>query len=204
MSSPRNRLRVIAFIVGLLAVVELAPRYLLYGDRPIKADAVVVYLGPDFTARKMEAERLVNAGYARYLIVPAYRGVSEVRLGDHFVEVERMPTVRGNGSGSSRKHEGYLEDTHRETLIARELMQALGAKSAIFVSSPYHMRRIKIIADRVFGADPGKRVFVGSRYETVEPDTWWLRARERWWVFSEYVKILWFQLYTMRAIQSWL
>jgi len=50
-------------------------------------------------------------------------------------------------------------------------MESLGLTSGIFVSSPYHMRRIKVIAERVYrdaaGAPTYRLYFVPSRYETL-------------------------------------
>jgi hypothetical protein len=56
----------------ILILVLYAPHYLNYADPPIKADAIVLFIGPDLEARKKEANKLLDAGYANYLIIPAY------------------------------------------------------------------------------------------------------------------------------------
>jgi hypothetical protein len=63
-----------ALIVLLLlagAAALYAPRYLVYADKPVKADTIIVFEGGVDTSREKEAYRLQNEGYAGYLIIPA-------------------------------------------------------------------------------------------------------------------------------------
>ena len=111
----------------------------------------------------------------------------------------------------------FVEDTHDEALIARDMMERLGISSAILVSSPYHMRRIRIIAAQVFHqkassapdakasscppfAKEGKGGFefisVPTRYETPNDGFWLFNNYDRKFVLTEYMKIGWFLLYS--------
>ena len=79
-------------------------------------------------------------------------------------------------------------------------MEGLGFTSAIFVSSPYHMRRINIIAKSVF-LDPKntptfKLYFVPTRYETPHLNFWLLNIHDLRFVLMEYSKIFWFFIYS--------
>ena len=74
-------------------------------------------------------------------------------------------------------------------------MERLGISSAILVSSPYHMRRIKLIAERVFGERPTV-CYVPTRYETPNEGFWLFNGYERKFVLTEYMKIGWFVLYS--------
>ena len=76
-------------------------------------------------------------------------------------------------------------------------MDTAGYTSAIFVSAPYHMRRIRIIAARVFSnSNKNYRLaFIGSRYLqhgiSLSVFRWSFIKR----VFMEYIKICWFWFY---------
>jgi len=72
-------------------------------------------------------------------------------------------------------------------------MDAYGFKSAIFVSSPYHMRRIKIITEKVFGSGYDIKM-TPSRFErkisTGLPSLYDVQN-----TFTEIAKIIWFFCY---------
>ena len=74
-------------------------------------------------------------------------------------------------------------------------MSQYGLSSAIFVSSPYHMRRIKIIVIRVFDNDDGEFYFIPTHYEKAPAAFWELSWADWKKVTREYGKILWFFVY---------
>ena len=80
-------------------------------------------------------------------------------------------------------------------LNAKTLIDRLGLKSAIFVSSPYHMRRVKLIVSTVFKDGDYNLFFVPSRYEKTNGNFWYLYEYDLKNVTSEYLKIAWFLLY---------
>ena len=82
-------------------------------------------------------------------------------------------------------------------LFSKTLMDRFGYRSAILVSSPYHMRRIRIIAERVFGKGKYGLCFVPIRYESEATVSWFLRLWHLKFVSSEYVKIAWFEIYSL-------
>ena len=73
------------------------------------------------------------------------------------------------------------------------MMEQYGLKSAIFVSSPDHMRRIKIITERIFHEEPVRIVFVPIRVEPAHQD---LTLSDYKRMGKEYVKIIWFLMYS--------
>jgi hypothetical protein len=174
----------------------LAPRFLDYHEEIIKADAIILFVGPDWEARKDETRRLLTDGYSTKLIIPLYhkyfllgpnRGIPEVRT-----TVQDNSIARAN---KMRDYPRYFENTHVELLEAKQMMDALGLKSALCVSSAYHMRRVKVMADTVFKGN-GYRiccapVMAGGK----EHKIWFLDREQVAWVTSEYFKLVWFWLY---------
>ncbi|MHB8110852.1 MAG: YdcF family protein [Syntrophorhabdaceae bacterium] len=177
----------IGVIIIIAVLMYYAPNYLLYAEHPEKADAIVLFLGNEYKERRAEANRLLAEGYAAYLLIPAYGKLAKT---PHHVKAYR--------NGVPVRPSGYpvvYEDTHVEILEAKRLMDKNGLKSALFVSSPHHMRRIKLIADRVFTEEAYHNTYVPTRFEKQNPGAWFLRQSDVKKVTSEYGKIAWFFLY---------
>lgn len=189
------------YLLPVLLVVTIflifAPGFLFTEDIPRKSDAAVLFVGPGNEARLNEARQLVKGGYARYLLIPFSGEIFTtdsaggfVRLTDNQPRRELFHKIRIAAS-----YEKYYENTHIEALEAKRMMNERGLKSAMLVSSGFHMRRIRMIADRVFD----DRKYVVTCY----PAQWhkkytaadWLDAERRKIIFSEYVKIVWFLAY---------
>lgn len=192
----RKRLIILILVIlSLLGLILSAPHYLLYSTQYEKADAIVLLLGPDFNARQKEAYDLISNGMADYLIIPAYKKTYRVfdkgaikYLPANFPEPK---TMEKNVDVPPR----FYEDTHWEIVEAKKALFHYGLGSAIFVSSPYHMRRIKIIVIRVFDKDDGVFYFVPTHYEKAPTGFWELSLSDWKKVIREYGKILWFSVY---------
>lgn len=176
------------------AVVLYSPRYLLYFTDCRKADAIILLLGPDFKARQKEARDLLNAGMADYLIIPAYHKI--YKTSDKGKSQYLLPGLylSRSGSAGSLSYPGFYEDTHIEIIEAKKIMTDHGLQSAIFVSSPYHMRRIRLISGKVFGNE-GYLYFVPTVYEKAPADFLDLSLSDWKKVRREYGKMLWFLIY---------
>jgi hypothetical protein len=188
----KNKSLAILFIFLLLAgtAIYYAPRYLTYADKPVKSDAVILFIGS--VDRKKEARRLLDEGYARFLIVPAFKQVFTHK----YIPVRVPDATKHTTSKVFKGYPGFYENTHVEVLHAKNMMNAMGLKSAIMVSSPYHMRRIRMISKKVFGEQSRYFSYVPTRYESYPID---LRDMDRvdWmFVIQEYLKICWFRLYS--------
>jgi len=183
------------FAILFFTALYFAPYYLVFSQKPEKSDAVILLVGSD-NARFREAEQLVREGYADYLIIPAFnrvlRGESNRSLNQPFSIP--VPPAGAYGTNETR------ENTHLEIAQARRIMDGLGCTSAIFVSSPYHMRRIKIIAKSVFlertKTPTFQLYFVPTRYETPYLSSWFLKTHDLKFVSSEYAKMAWFLIYS--------
>ena len=195
----RNRKRLLTLIlvtVSLSGLILSAPHYLLYSSPYKKADAIVVLLGPDFNARQKEAYDLISKGMADYFIIPAYNKTYRVLnkgaivyLTDNF---PKLKTMEKNVDVPPY----FYEDTHWEVIEAKKEMSYYGLNSAIFVSSPYHMRRIKIIVAKVFDTKEREFYFIPTHYEQAPAGFWELSPADWKKVAREYGKILWFIVYS--------
>jgi uncharacterized SAM-binding protein YcdF (DUF218 family) len=193
----RKRLFVLILVIlSLLGLILSAPDYLLYSSPYRKSDAIVLLLGPDFNARQKEAYDLISNGMADYLIIPAYnktyRVLNKGAIKYLPANVPESKTMKKNVDTPPR----FYEDTHWEIIDAKKVLSHYGLRSAIFVSSPYHMRRIKIIVIRVFDKNDGVFYFIPTHYEKAPAAFWELSWADWKKVGREYGKILWFYIYS--------
>ncbi len=192
-----KRFVIICCILFLFAgLIFISPRYLLYSTDYKKTDAIIILLGPDFKARKKEADALLNKGMANYLIIPAYHKAYTINA--RTMEKKLTPYKNSPASANYKdvSYPGFYEDTHLEILEARQVMSIFGLKSAIFVSSPYHMRRVQLIVRSVFDSNNGAFYFVPTSFEKAPANFWELSSVEWRKVRREYSKILWFYVYS--------
>ena len=170
-----------------------AAAFLTCRELPVTADDVVLFVGPDNAERRKEARQLLEQGYADLLLIPALK--SALVMADN--KLVKAPFYMPMPSSVDRtNYPAYYENTHIEALKARQMMESLGLTSAILVSSPYHMKRISIIARQVFSHEKYRLTFRGSRH--VQPDHLpsqftWTRMQQ---VIGEYIKIGWFYGYS--------
>jgi hypothetical protein len=192
----RKRLLVLILVIlSLLGLILSSPHYLLYSSQYKKADAIVLLLGPDFNARQKEAYDLISKGMADYFIIPAYNKTYRVLdKGAITYLPDNLPELKAMEKNVDAPPYFY-EDTHWEIIEAKKVMSHYGLRSAIFVSSPYHMRRIKIMVIRVFDKNDGVFYFIPTHYEKAPSGFWELSSADWKKVAREYGKILWFFVY---------
>jgi len=187
----------IAVIVLILLALFL-PRVLLYSEKPEPSDAILVLVGPVMKARLRYARQLQQEKYGNVILIPAYR---KIITGSG----RTIPFKTGMGHNGHRPAlsgtEGrlhfcsYMEDTHRELIIGKRMMLAMGLNSVIIVSSPYHMTRIRFIAHRLFNTHTIRLNFAATPYGPRPSLLWWADRDQRWWVFNEWIKLVWFVIY---------
>jgi uncharacterized SAM-binding protein YcdF (DUF218 family) len=207
---PAKRSSLYPFLVLALLLslsVFQAPSFLFISEAPVRADAVVLFVGGETGTREKEANQLIREGFADYLIIPAtgqimkrgpdgrlFRIDIDLKLKTSSLKPRPQDELL-NTSHLKLETAAWLENTHIEVLGAKRLMDNLGLRSALFVSSPYHMRRIKLITGEVFNDSRAVR-YVPTRYETPGEAYWLFSNRERAFVLTEYTKIVWFFLYS--------
>ncbi len=210
MTSARHKRTVL--VIALLLVFTVAAfifssQFLLYSEEPARCDAIILLVGPVMKARRQFAQKLQADGYGNFLLIPAYgkaldnegRRISWDK-GDFLLQdkdnlhgkcesIEKEP-------GLSTFMCRYMENTHREVVRARQMVNALGIRSVNIVSSPYHTRRLKIIFERVFKNTRCELHFVATPLGP-QPSLLWFKDRnQRWWVINEWAKMLWFYVYS--------
>ena len=177
-----------ALIVAHGPLLQAAGDFLVASDAAVPSDAIIAISG-DGEERVRTAAALLAGGYGRYLILSggpgrgsgsaatlarwARRyGVAEERL----LLDDRATTTVGNAEGSAA------------------LMRAHGLRTALLVTSPYHMRRaIVIFRDRFI--PQGLTVRASPvRDSFFQMQGWWRRPPAREIVIREYLELAAFLL----------
>ena len=192
-------------------MLMLSSRYLLYSDAPRKSDIIILFPDPESDAIRREARQLIGDGYSRYLSIPTSFSLYQVDQNKISFTAVLNPDVKPGIGRSLRRFDdkismdyflkikeecgvpGYFENTHVEMILARKIMDAYGFKRAIFVSSPFHMRRIKMIAGRVFESSYDIKL-VSSRFEK-KFGIPMLSLESLQHICMEFPKMIWFLCY---------
>jgi uncharacterized SAM-binding protein YcdF (DUF218 family) len=186
--------RISAIFLGGFAVCLLSYHYLSYNENPVKSDTIVLFVGSDDEQRLRvkEAHQLMMEGVSEVLVIPACPRIFRFKNGK-IVEDRRV----FNDGITFQIHPVFYENTHIEMLSAKAIMEKLNYSSAVMVSSPYHMRRIKIISKMVFKGEQWQLHFVGSRFVKFDLVGLNLAVYNMKNTISEYVKIVSFIFYSL-------
>lgn len=181
---------VLIIIVGF--VVHYAPAFFAYAEEAVKSDAIILFAGPDFTAREKEARRLLDEGYARFLIIPAFQNVfTPKNIPPQITDISDHANFR-----RLNVYPVFYENTHIEVLNAQKMMNAMKCRSAIMVSAPFHMKRIRMISQKVFGEQSRFISYVPTRYLSRPAGVRNMDMADWMHVIEESVKICWFRIYS--------
>ena len=166
---------VLTGIVGTGATL-VAPGYLLEGRQASleRSDAIIVISGDEALARFREGLRLYRAGWAPTLI---FSGAAEDDYSVSNAEVMRRMAIAEGVPSDAILVDHSAEDTYGNAVHTRSLMVARGLRSAILVTSPYHLHRALITFEGVYSGT-GIRLIGRSA-----PDGDWRKAS--WWARTE-------------------
>jgi hypothetical protein len=180
----------------LLAVYVAGAAFLTIQDTPGQVDAVVLFIGPDTAERFREVHQLIMDGVAGVLLIPALGSMWISQDGKWDKVVPLFSPEQGPHRFAVEQYPGYYENTHIEVLTALRMMADAGMSDVVFVSSPTHMRRIRIITKHVLPDTAGYQIdFRGTRYVSLNNAFSLLHPAKAKQVLLEYVKIAWFGLY---------
>jgi uncharacterized SAM-binding protein YcdF (DUF218 family) len=185
----RRRLRwaIAALFACVVAVLltDAPARFLVVEDPPAIADAAVVLAGDPDYERTLTAARLVQSGQARLLILTG----GQKGPGDGAESLRDRALALGVDPGRIRME--TTSTSTRDSLMAlRPILDREGVRSVLLVTSPYHQRRAFWCARRAW---PGCVIHNHPASPAGwAPVGWWLTAKSRRLVVSEYGKLIYY------------
>lgn len=186
----------IAAAIGAALGLNYLADWLSAADRPQKADAILV-LGGSYT-RPFQAAELYGQGLARKIYVSVPAREDQLRLLDEAgipfpreEEIVRAVLLKKGVPASAIEYFGKASiSTAAEAQAARALF-AGGAPKLLIVTSPYHLRRTRMIFT---DALPAAEIRVIATSYDPFPQAWWKDQNAARNVLLELPKIVYYQL----------
>ena len=178
-------------LTGLLGTgtTLVAPGYLLEGRQaPLeRSDAIIVISGDEALARFREGLRLYRAGWAPVLI---FSGAAEdASASTSNAEVMRQMAIAEGVPPEAILTDHSAEDTYGNAVYTRGLMVAGGLRSAILVTSPYHLHRALITFEAVYQGTGIRLIGRAAPDGDWRKASWWARDETRALTFRELEKL---------------
>ncbi|MEK4850308.1 YdcF family protein [Paenibacillus sp. FSL H7-0756] len=180
----KRRKRILFLYLPLLLIVLLllcAGRFLPVSETPKQADVIIILSGGG--GRVEQGVKLYKEGYAPQLLLSN----SEETTGS---AGDMRETAHSLGIPESAiLTEDAAESTYQNAQLTLPIMQQKGFKSAIVVSSDFHMRRVKFIFDYVYKKSGIELTYIGAD-SGYNAKAWWSDRYSRETTFNEYIKMI--------------
>lgn len=180
--------------VGLL----FAGNWLRAGDALVRSDAIIVLAGAP--ERAMYAADLFRQGYAPVVFVSRperERGHRTLEQYGFFLPTEEQVNraILNKRGVPDQALRVYVKPSINTLDEARGTRASLppGTHGILVVTSPYHVRRAKMIFGDVFGGSGVSVVVVASPYELF-PERWWTDQEATRQTVLELMKVIFYQL----------
>lgn len=173
----------LVFMITALAFTNLWGKlydFLVISEQPLASDVIIVLGGS--SERDLYAAELYNLGFSRKIIVS---GVSP----SAGIMAERA--VKNGVKREDIILEQKAISTYQNAIFTREIMLDNGFQSAIVVSSPFHMRRSRLVFERVY-KNSGISLTYCAVPSSLSTDTQRPPAIFRQSVIVEYVKLIYY------------
>lgn len=165
----------------LVVLFFCAGRFLPLSEAPKQADVIIILSGG--AGRVEQGVKLYQEGYAPKLLLSNSKEITGP-AGDM-----RETALSLGIPESAILTEDAAESTYQNAQLTLPIMQQHGFKSAIVVSSDFHMRRVKFIFDHVYKKSGIELTYIGAD-SGYHAKTWWGDRYSRETTFNEYIKMI--------------
>lgn len=166
----------ILFLVFML--LKEAGNFLVIDEEPVQSDVIVILSGGGIE-RLVKGADLYEKGYAPYVIISngaednLYAGLKNLGVPDHAIILETKAS-----------------STTENALFTKELMEKHQFRSAIVVSSNYHMRRVKSNFIKALANSPIRLIYCSVPSNGYNGEKWWISKENRMATLTEYIKLV--------------
>lgn len=180
----KRRKRMLFLYLPLLLLVVLlfcAGRFLPLSEAPRQTEVIIILSGG--AGRVEQGVKLYEEGYAPKLLLSNAKEITGP-------EGDMRETALSLGIPESAiLTEDAAESTYQNAQLTLPIMKQHGFKSAIVVSSDFHMRRVKFIFDHVYQKSGIELTYIGAD-SGYNAKAWWGDRYSRETTFNEYIKMI--------------
>lgn len=151
-------------------LLRAAGRFWIVDEAPQTSDAILILGDDNYSAdRAARAAELYHAGWASRIVASGrslrpYASVAEL--------MQRDLVQRGVPAGAVIRFPHRANDTREEIISLSRLCSEQGWRRILLVTSSYHTRRARYIAERTMPSSTQVRVSA-ARDTDYDPDSWW-------------------------------
>ena len=175
--------------LGYLAIYGLLlgiGDYLTPSDQLQKSDAIVVLSGG--ADRTEWGIKLFKDGWAPKIL---FSGAAADKTGPSNAAAMRTTALEEGVPANAILVETKATDTYENGTLSQPILDNIGARKIIIVTSPYHQRRAYEIFKEVFKNEPITILNSPSGYSAWSAESWWQKSASFDITVSELVKIFW-------------
>ena len=173
-------------------LTKLAILLIVETDSLQPADAIIILAGD--AERFHHGVSLYESEYAPHIIFTS--DSAPLLLIDLHIDWEEITqnAIKKAGIPEGATSLVRSTSTYDDAKHSYQLMQRKGFHSAIVVSSPYHMRRVKMIFSKIYRDSGIELQYSSVRDSWFNVEKWWTRERELVTINNEYIKLIFYLL----------
>ncbi|MCG9969031.1 YdcF family protein [Pelotomaculum terephthalicicum JT] len=174
-------LLLIVFIVLAYPPWPLMAKLLVVDERPEAVDVLIALSGD--SERELYAAELYRLGLAPKIIMSGHRpGTQKMAIRAVNKGVKEQDIITEDKS----------ENTYENAVYSKEVVLRQNFKSAIIITSPYHMRRTKLVFERIFRNTGVRLIYCPTRDSGFNVDGQCESETDRQIVRREYIKLIYY------------
>jgi uncharacterized SAM-binding protein YcdF (DUF218 family) len=200
---------ILAALVVLGAALLTAPRWLpsvarvLRVEDPLRRADLIVVLSGSVPDRPRYAADLYRAGFApRVLCASSLTSDLLEAIGHPMTQAQLSATVLRTYGVPDKNILVFNRSTstYQELALVRDTMRSHGWRRVILVSSPTHLRRVRMTWDRLTRGGGPEAILRATPYSKFHANAWWRHERDLIAVQNEYAKVGYYLLFTFRGV----